>query len=102
MKPIGMHNYYVYITTNITKTVLYTGVTDDLKRRLYEHKQDALNEKKHFAGKYNAYYLIYYEYFEDINDAISREKEIKGWTRAKKELLIKELNPEFLFLNDEI
>lgn len=102
MKPIGMHNYYVYITTNITKTVLYTGVTDDLKRRLYEHKQDALNEKKQFAGKYNAYYLIYYEYFENINDAISREKEINGWKRAKKELLIKELNPEFLFLNDEI
>lgn len=97
-----MHNYYVYMTTNITRTVLYTGVTNELKRRLHEHKEDALVGKKHFTGKYNAYYLVYWERFEDINDAIVREKEIKGWTRVKKEFLIKELNPEFLFLNDEI
>lgn len=102
MKPMGMHNYYVYITTNITKTILYTGVTNELKRRLYEHKEDALNKKIHFAGKYNAYYLIYWERFQNIEDAIDREKQIKGWTRVKKELLIKELNPEFTFLNDEI
>lgn len=102
MKPIGMHNYYVYITTNKTKTVLYTGVTNELQRRLQEHKEDALNGKRHFAGKYNVYYLIYWELFENINDAICREKEIKGWTRAKKELLIKGLNPGFSFLNNEI
>lgn len=102
MKPMGMHNYYVYITTNITKTILYTGVTNELKRRLYEHKEDALNKKIHFAAKYNAYYLIYWERFQNIEDAIDREKQIKGWTRVKKELLIKELNPEFTFLNDEI
>ncbi len=102
MKPLGLQDYYVYITTNITKTVYYTGVTNDLKRRLYEHKEDALNNKKHFAGKYNAYYLIYWERFGHINDAIRREKEIKGWRRQKKEELIKEINPELSFLNDEI
>lgn len=102
MKPIGMHNYFVYITTNINGKVLYTGVTNDLRKRLYEHKEDALNEKKHFAGKYNAYYLIYWERFGNITDAINREKEIKGWTRKKKELVIKSMNPKFSFLNDEI
>ena len=51
MKPIGTHNYYIYITTNVNKTVLYIGVTNDLQRRLYEHKEDALNSKKHFTGK---------------------------------------------------
>ena len=102
MKPLGMHNYYLYITTNITKTVLYIGVTNDLKRRLYEHKEDSSKGKKHFAGKYNVYYLIYWERFEHIDDAINREKEIKGWTRQKKEMFIRKLNPEFLFLNDEI
>ncbi|MDH6354824.1 putative endonuclease [Dysgonomonas sp. PH5-45] len=102
MKPLGMHNYYVYITTNATKTVLYTGVTNDLSRRLYEHKEDALNGKKYFAGKYNAYNLIYWERFAYIEDAINREKEIKGWTRQKKENLVKEINPQFAFLNDEV
>ncbi len=88
MKPLGTHNYFVYITTNITKSVLYTGVTNDLKRRLFEHEEDANTEKKHFTGKYNAYYLVYYERFEFIEHAIEREKQIKGWIRQKKETLI--------------
>ncbi len=102
MKPIGSHNYFIYITTNRNKSVLYTGVTNDLKRRLYEHKEDADGSKKHFAGKYNCYYLIYYERFQYIEHAIEREKEIKGWTRKKKMDLINELNSEWRFLNEEV
>jgi len=102
LKPIGTHNYFVYIVTNINKTVLYVGVTNDLKRRLFEHEHDLLNEKSHFTGKYNVIYLIYWERFEYIEGAITREKEIKGWLRIKKEMLISEFNPEWNFLNNEI
>lgn len=102
MKPIGTHNYFVYITTNKNKRVLYTGVTNDLNNRLFEHKADAKSTKKHFTGKYNAYFLIYWERYEYINDAIDREKEIKGWTSVKKENLINSMNPEWKFLNDEV
>jgi len=102
MKTIGTHNYFVYITTNIGKTVLYTGVTNELKNRLFWHKEDAFGRKTHFTGKYNAFYLVYYERFQDIEQAILREKQIKGWLRIKKEKLITEFNPEWRFLNDEI
>lgn len=102
MKPLGTHNYFVYITTNKNKTVLYTGVTSHLKKRLYEHEQDAKTEKLHFTGKYNAYYLIYWERFQYIEHAINREKQIKGWLRVKKELLISEFNPDWNFLNDQL
>ena len=60
------------------------------------------NNKKTFAGKYNCYNLIYYEHFDYIQDAIDREKEIKGWTRKKKKALISSLNPDWRFLNDEL
>ncbi|MCB0710329.1 MAG: GIY-YIG nuclease family protein [Chitinophagaceae bacterium] len=73
------HNYYVYITTNKNKTVLYTGVTNDLHRRLWEHEQNAIPfRSKSFASQYNAYKLIYYGHFVDIKEAIGRETEIKG------------------------
>jgi len=98
MKPIGTHNYFVYILTNKNKTVLYIGVTNDIIKRLYEHK-NSLN-KKSFTKRYNVFYLIYFERFENINDAIDREKEIKGWKRKKKEDLINSINPEWKFLND--
>ncbi|MFV0418509.1 MAG: GIY-YIG nuclease family protein [Dysgonomonas sp.] len=101
-KPLGTHNYFVYIVTNKNKRVLYTGVTNDLKRRLYEHEEDSKNRKLYFTGKYNAFHLIYWERFEYIEQAIDREKEIKGWSRMKKERLISSFNPEWLFLNDEI
>lgn len=97
-----MQNYFTYILTNKNKTVLYTGVTNNLKRRLYEHKEDALGQKKTFAGKYNCYYLVYYERFQLIDHAIKREKEIKGWKRDKKEKLISEFNSEWKFLNDQV
>ncbi len=79
------HNYFVYITTNHTKTILYTGVTNDLTRRLSEHREDSQTGKITFAGKYNCYNLIYYDRYSQVEHAIEREKEIKGWTRAKKE-----------------
>ncbi len=101
MKPIGMHNYFVYITTNINKNVLYTGVTNDLQVRLYQHLQDSLENKTTFAGKYNCVHLVYYERFEFVEHAIEREKQIKGWKRAKKENLIKEFNANWNFLNKE-
>jgi putative endonuclease len=89
--------YYVYITTNPAKQVLYIGVTNDLPRRLGQHYENrGTNET--FAGRYFCYNLLYYEQFTDIKAAISREKELKGWTRAKKEALIITLNPEREFL----
>lgn len=103
MKPIGTHNYFVYITTNQNKTVLYIGVTNNLSARLFQHQQNAAPyTHTSFAGKYNAYYLLYYERFGSIEHAIEREKELKGWRRSKKEELINSFNPEWRFLNDEI
>ncbi len=95
------HNYYVYIVTNHSKTSLYTGVTNDLGRRLYEHFE---NRGKHetFAGRYHCYNLVYYERFQFIEQAIARETEIKGWVRKKKEALIVSVNPEWKFLNEEV
>jgi putative endonuclease len=99
MKPIGMHNYHTYILTNIKKNVLYTGVTNDLGRHLLEHVEDSRTFRKHFTGRYNCIYLIYYEWFENVQDAIDREKEIKGWTRVKKIELINTYNEQWEFLN---
>ena len=96
------HNYFVYILTNKIKTVLYIGVTNDLVVRLFQHKEDSLNNKKHFTGKYNCINLIYYERFEDINQAIDREKQLKGWTRKKKEDLVNTINSDWNFLNNKI
>jgi putative endonuclease len=91
-------NYYVYITTNPKKTVLYTGVTNDIRRRIIEHYNNRGN-KKTFAGKYFCYKLIYYECFSEINQAIEREKEIKNMVRKKKEKLVNSLNPNWNFLS---
>lgn len=93
--------FFVYITTNENKSVLYTGMTNNLSFKLCEHFFDS-GEKKSFTGKYNCYNCIYYEEFTDVNDAISREKEIKGWSRLKKEALINSKNPGWRFLNEEI
>ena len=93
------HNYYVYITTNPGKKVLYTGITNDLGRRMDEHLADNNGARKTFAGKYFCYNLIYYEYYAHIEWAISREKQIKGMSRLKKEELISKFNPQWRFLN---
>src|SRR5688572_17028207 len=94
------HNYFVYITTNPAKTTLYVGVTNDPERRLYEHIISTI-DKKSFAGKYNCINLVYYEYFDSIQDAIDREKALKKWRREKKEKLIAGFNPEWRVLNAE-
>jgi len=101
MKTLGTHNYYVYILTNRIKTVLYIGVTNNLKERLYIHQNPEATSKA-FTKKYKVYYLIYIEHYMDVNTAISREKELKGWKRSKKEALINSVNPDWNFLNDEI
>ena len=82
----------VYIMTNRTNKVLYTGVTSDLVKRVYEHKQHLTNG---FTDKYNTERLVYYELFEDMDEAIAREKKIKGWLRAKKIALIEKTNPNW-------
>lgn len=88
--------YFVYITTNPGKKVLYTGVTNNLEIRLNQHYQNR-GKKETFAGKYYCYKLIYYERFSDISQAIEREKEIKELSRAKKEELIQSMNPAWKF-----
>tara|TARA_Y100000310_G_scaffold322375_2_gene381371 strand:- start:20606 stop:21019 length:414 start_codon:yes stop_codon:yes gene_type:complete len=86
------HQYYVYIMTNQRDTVLYTGVTRDLDRRIWEHKNKII---KGFTKRYNIDKLIYYELYDDIEQAILREKQIKAGSRQKKIELIKIMNPNF-------
>ncbi|MFH1457361.1 MAG: GIY-YIG nuclease family protein [Patescibacteria group bacterium] len=86
------YNYYVYIITNKENTIFYIGVTNNLERRMYEHKERLV---KGFSHKHNLNKLIYYEYFDNINDAIAREKQLKNWHRDWKINLIKKENPEF-------
>ncbi|WP_397447480.1 GIY-YIG nuclease family protein [Polaribacter sp. R77954] len=99
-KTIGTHNYYVYILTNKSKTVLYVGITNNLKERLYYHSNPEANSN-HFSHKYNCKYVIYFEHYQNIDVAIDREKQIKKWSRKKKEFLIGTKNKEWKFLNDE-
>ncbi len=84
--------YFVYILTNPSHTVLYIGVTNNLARRLFEHKQKVV---KGFTEKYNCTELIYYERTSQVISAIEREKQLKRWSRKKKENLIKTMNPEW-------
>ena len=101
MKTLGSHNYFVYILTNKNKTVLYIGVTNNLKNRLLYHQNNNATNLS-FTFKYKCFHLIYYEHFSDINLAIKREKQLKGWLRSKKEQLINAFNPDWDFLNDTI
>ena len=90
--------YYVYILTNWNNKVMYIGVTNDLNRRLYEHKNSMLEG---FTKKYNVHNLVYCEETGNINDAISREKQIKGWKRDKKNELVESINPNWCDLSEE-
>ena len=92
---------FVYIVTNPGRTTLYIGVTNNLSARLIEHWCNKGNRNS-FAGKYYCYNLIYFEEFQNINTAISRETELKKWSRSKKEKLISTKNPEWFFLNVNI
>lgn len=95
----GFHTYYIYIITNKAKTVLYTGVTNHLKIRLLQHSENINSGNKTFASNYNVHFLLYFEKFSWIQQAIAREKEIKGWRKEKKLDLIKTINPDLEFLN---
>jgi putative endonuclease len=92
-----MNEYYVYIMGNKSGT-LYAGVTNDLQRRVYEHKKKLVEG---FSKKYNITRLVYYEVTTDISAAIAREKQIKGWLRARKIVLIESINPNWRDLSEE-
>ena len=91
--------YYVYIMTNKRNTVLYIGVTNDLKRRVYEHKEKLVSG---FTSKYNITKLVYYEEFEDIGNAILREKQLKDGSRQRKLQLVSGMNREWRDLYEEL
>ena len=91
--------YYVYIMTNKYNRVLYTGVTNDLQRRVYEHREKLIEG---FTKKYNVYKLVYFEETESIEAAILREKQIKGGSRQKKINLILSMNPQWRDLFEDL
>lgn len=93
-------SYCVYILTNKTNSVLYTGVTNDLVRRVYEHREHL--DKDSFTSKYNVTKLVYFEQTTDVDAALEREKQIKGWKRERKIALIMHSNPRMLDLYDQI
>ncbi|WP_407385119.1 GIY-YIG nuclease family protein [Ruminococcus sp.] len=95
-----MENYYVYMMTNGNNHVLYTGVTNDLIRRVYEHKNHI--DQKSFTARYHVEKLVYYEVFREIKAAIAREKQIKGWNRSRKNKCVEQQNPEWVDLYHEI
>ena len=92
-----MKHYYVYIMTNRSKT-LYTGVTNNLQLRMYEHQHHLIAG---FTSKYQITRLVYFEETSDVNVALAREKHIKGWLRAKKVALIESINPDWQDLSEE-
>ena len=98
MQKQGWHTYHVYILTNQHKSVLYTGVTNYLAKRLFQHQEGFRLNKNNFTAKYQCRHLLYYEEFTWVHNAIAREKEIKGWLRVKKLDLIKTINPDLNFL----
>lgn len=93
------YHYYVYILTNWNNKVIYVGVTNNLKRRVYEHKNKLVDG---FTKKYNINKLVYYEETADVNSAIKREKEIKKWRREKKNKLVESVNPQWDALDKEL
>lgn len=92
---------YIYILTNKNKTTLYIGVTSELPSRLAKHKMHDHGEKA-FSAKYNLDLLVYYEGFDNIVEAIAREKQLKKWSRTKKNELINRLNPDWKDLTKDV
>jgi len=95
--PEGAYTFYVYILTNKSRTVLYTGVTNNLHVRLHQHK--IKKNPNSFTAKYNVEYLVYYKKYSWIQQAIQREKEIKNQSRMKKLTIIRTQNPNLEFMN---
>ena len=89
--------YFVYILSNWNDSVLYIGVTSNLPRRLYEHRNGLVEG---FTKKYNLHKLVYYEHTNDVYSALSREKQLKNWNRSKKNILISKMNPEWVDLSE--
>lgn len=96
----GSYTFYVYIITNTYRSTFYTGMTNNLHLRLWQHSENIEKGNKTFASKYNLRHLVFYEKFSWVQHAIEREKEIKSWRRDKKLELIRSFNPNFEFLND--
>ena len=84
--------YSVYILTNVSNKVMYIGMTGDLSRRIYEHQNELVDG---FTKKYHAHKLVYCEEYSNPNDAIAREKQLKGWKRSKKNELVETVNPDW-------
>ena len=95
-----VHGGSVYIMTNIKRTVVYIGVCSDLRSRILQHKEHFFQGS--FSDKYNCTICVYYEHFGRIEEAIAREKELKGWTRIRKNELISAMNPDWIDLWPEI
>jgi putative endonuclease len=93
------YNFWIYIVTNRSQSVLYIGVTNRLSRRTWEHREGV---KAGFASKYQCKKLIYYEHYRDVRDAIARESQLKKWSRAKKIALINRLNPRWEDLGADV
>ncbi len=89
-------SYYVYLMTNFKNTALYTGVSSNLEKRVLEHKSGT---HQGFTKKYNCHKLVYFEIYSDSENAIKREKAIKGWIRKKKDMLIQCVNPDWIDLS---
>ena len=91
------NSYFVYILANWNNSVLYIGVTNDLQRRVYEHRQELVEG---FTKKYHVHKLVYYEHTGDVKAALAREKQLKGWRREKKEALVETMNPDWKDLSE--
>ena len=91
-------NYYVYILTNKSERVMYIGVTNNLERRVFEHKQELVEG---FTKRHHVHKLVYYETTPDVRAAIGREKQLKGWLRSRKNALVESVNPEWRDLSEE-
>lgn len=91
--------YYIYIMTNKSDKVMYVGVTNNLARRVSEHKSEMIDG---FTKRYHTHKLVYFEEYTEVNDAIVREKQIKSWSREKKNQLVKMKNPDFADYSDHL
>ncbi|MGE5213492.1 MAG: GIY-YIG nuclease family protein [Nitrospirota bacterium] len=98
MRRIRDHDYWVYILANKHQTTLYIGITNNVQRRLYQHR---CGEVEGFAKRYHLNRLVWVEHFRNVNDAIACEQKLKGWRRSRKIALVEQTNPRWLDLSDD-